>query len=121
MNPVEKGIQTAEIECEITKILHRLGVTERVSGFQYLRTAILLVIEKPEVIKSVTKAVYPYIAEKYGVTTSQVQRGIRYGIEVACDRGDLNLLISLFGRSWPTPTEFIVAVADNVKKNLNLL
>ena len=77
--------------------------------------------EDHDVINSVTKVLYPTVAKKYKTTTSRVERAIRHAIEVAWDRGDVDVLNSYFGytiqnsRGKPTNSEFIAMIADNLR------
>ncbi len=110
-----------DIETQVTKIIHQIGVPAHIKGYQYLRTAILMTIADSDIINSVTKVLYPSVAKKYSTTTSRVERAIRHAIEVAWDRGDVDTLNSYFGytiqnsRGKPTNSEFIAMIADNLR------
>ena len=110
-----------DIETQVTRIIHQIGVPAHIKGYQYLRTAILMTISDSDVINSVTKVLYPSVAKKYQTTTSRVERAIRHAIEVAWDRGDVDTLKSSFGytiqnsRGKPTNSEFIAMIADNLR------
>jgi len=112
---------SADMEAQVTKIIHQIGVPAHIKGYQYLRTAILMTIEDNDIINSVTKVLYPSIAKRYQTTTSRVERAIRHAIEVAWDRGDVDTLNSYFGytiqnsRGKPTNSEFIAMIADNLR------
>ena len=110
-----------DIETQVTKIIHQIGVPAHIKGYQYLRCAIMMTIDDNDVINSVTKVLYPTVAKKYQTTTSRVERAIRHAIEVAWDRGDVDTLNSFFGytiqnsRGKPTNSEFIAMIADNLR------
>ena len=110
-----------DMETQVTKIIHQIGVPAHIKGYQYLRSAIIMVVKNNEVINSVTKVLYPSVAKHYGTTSSRVERAIRHAIEVAWDRGDLDVLNSFFGytvqnsRGKPTNSEFIAMIADNLR------
>ena len=110
-----------DMETQVTKVIHQIGVPAHIKGYQYLRTAILMTISDNEIINSVTKILYPSVAKKYFTTTSRVERAIRHAIEVAWDRGDVDTLNSYFGytihnnRGKPTNSEFIAMIADNMR------
>ena len=112
---------SADMEAQVTKIIHQIGVPAHIKGYQYLRTAILMTIDDSDIINSVTKVLYPSVAKKYQTTTSRVERAIRHAIEVAWDRGDVDTLNSYFGytiqnsRGKPTNSEFIAMIADNLR------
>ena len=109
------------IEIKVTQILHEIGVPAHIKGYHYLRDSIIMSVEKPEIINAVTKQLYPSVAKKYETTSSRVERAIRHAIEVAWDRGDIDVLNSYFGytihndRGKPTNSEFIAMIADRLR------
>ena len=123
--PVTQGTpsQNADVELEalVTKIIHQIGVPAHIKGYQYLRTAIMMTMYNTELINSITKQLYPGVAKKYGTTSSRVERAIRHAIEVAWDRGDVDVINSYFGytvqstRGKPTNSEFIALISDNLR------
>ncbi len=123
---ISAGDPTTDIETQVTRIIHQIGVPAHIKGYQYLRTAILLTVKDSDIINSVTKVLYPSVAKKYQTTTSRVERAIRHAIEVAWDRGDVDTLNSYFGytiqnnRGKPTNSEFIAMIADNLRLKYKL-
>ena len=121
MHVVTENAQSSDIETQVTKIIHQIGVPAHIKGYQYLRTAILMTVNDSDIINSVTKVLYPSVAKQYRTTTSRVERAIRHAIEVAWDRGDVDTLNSYFGytiqnnRGKPTNSEFIAMIADNLR------
>ena len=119
--PIDVDSRESDMESQITKIIHQIGVPAHIKGYQYLRTAIMLTVKDSDIINSVTKILYPSVAKKYQTTTSRVERAIRHAIEVAWDRGDVDTLNSYFGytiqnnRGKPTNSEFIAMIADNLR------
>ncbi len=109
-----------EIKMQVTEILHQIGVPAHIKGYHYLRDSIIMAIENPEIINAVTKQLYPNVAKRYNTTSSRVERAIRHAIEVAWDRGDVDVLNSYFGytihntRGKPTNSEFIAMIADKL-------
>ena len=79
-----------------------------------------MAIEDPEIINAVTKQLYPSVAKQYNTTSSRVERAIRHAIEVAWDRGNVDVLNSYFGytihssRGKPTNSEFIAMISDKL-------
>ncbi len=110
-----------DLEVEVTKIIHEIGVPAHVKGYQYLRDAILLVVDEINYLGAVTKELYPTIAQKYDTTSSRVERAIRHAIELAWDRGDLDKINKFFGytvsgeKGKPTNSEFIAIIADKLR------
>lgn len=105
----------------ITDILHQIGVPAHIKGYQYVREAIRLTVENPEMLNSVTKILYPTVAKNFKSTSSRVERAIRHAIEVAWDRGDVEVLNSYFGytiqsqRGKPTNSEFVAMISDKIR------
>ena len=114
-----------DLELTITGILHQIGVPAHIKGYHYLRSSIMMSVKQPEIINAITKELYPSVANKYNTTSSRVERAIRHAIEVAWDRGDVDVLNSYFGytihnsRGKPTTSEFIAMISDRLRlKNL---
>lgn len=109
------------LEVEVTKVIHEIGVPAHVKGYQYLRDAIMLVTEEINYLGAVTKELYPTIAQKYDTTASRVERAIRHAIELAWDRGDIEKINKVFGytvsgeKGKPTNSEFIAIIADRLR------
>lgn len=108
------------VEEKITNIFITVGIPAHIKGYQFLREAIKLAIENPEIINSITKQLYPAIAEKFETSASKVERAIRHAIEVAWNRGKIENINSIFGirvynsNEKPTNGEFIALVADKM-------
>lgn len=108
------------LRVEVTEILHQIGVPAHIKGYHYLRDSIIMAVENPEIINAVTKQLYPSVAKEYNTTSSRVERAIRHAIEVAWDRGDVEVLNSYFGytihntRGKPTNSEFIAMISDKL-------
>ncbi len=110
-----------DLTVTITEILHQIGVPAHIKGYRYVREAIRLTVENPEMLNSVTKILYPTVAKNFKSTSSRVERAIRHGIETAWNRGDVDVLNSYFGytiqneRGKPTNSEFIAMIADDIR------
>ncbi len=113
-----------EVNVIITDILNRLGFPHNIKGFCYVREAIQLVIEKPEMLHSVTTTLYPTIAKTYKSTPANVERDIRYAIKYAWDNGDADIIGSYFRHTKqnkkPTNSQFIATIADNIRLKRNV-
>ena len=112
------------LEAMVTEIIHEIGVPAHIKGYQYLREAIKLAVNDMEVINAITKVLYPQVAKTFSTTPSRVERAIRHAIEVAWDRGDLEVLQRFFGytvsntKGKPTNSEFIALIADRLQLQL---
>ena len=116
----------SSLEIRVTEIIHQIGVPAHIKGYQYLRDSILMAIEDEDIINPVTKRLYPAVAKKHSTTSSRVERAIRHAIEVAWDRGDVDILNSYFGytihnsRGKPTNSEFIAMISDKFRLQLKI-
>ncbi|WP_296079035.1 sporulation transcription factor Spo0A [uncultured Eubacterium sp.] len=123
-NSKKVGFVERDTEVVISDIMRQIGVPAHIKGYQYLRTAIDLSINDAEMLEGVTKLLYPTIAKMYSTTSSRVERAIRHAIEVAWNRGDVDVLSSYFGytiqsdRGKPTNSEFIAMIADRIKLSM---
>ena len=108
------------LEEKITNIFITVGIPAHIKGYHFLREAIKLAIDTPDIINSITKKLYPAIAERFDTSPSKVERAIRHAIEVAWNRGKIENINSLFGlrvynsNEKPTNGEFIALVADKM-------
>jgi two-component system response regulator (stage 0 sporulation protein A) len=109
------------VDASITTIIHEIGVPAHIKGYHYLREAIGMVYRDVEILGSITKVLYPKIADKYNTTPSRVERAIRHAIEVAWGRGNSEAIKNVFGytvsmsKAKPTNSEFIAMVADKLR------
>lgn len=119
-------VTDTDLELMITEIIHQVGIPAHIKGYHYLRDSIIMSVKDPGVINSVTKVLYPAVAKKYSTTSSRVERAIRHAIEVAWDRGDIEVLNSYFGytvhndRGKPTNSEFIAMISDKLRLRLKI-
>lgn len=129
VNGAEKSVEIVEskktvrnklLEEKITNIFITVGIPAHIKGYHFLREAIKMAIDNPEVVNSITKKLYPSIAERFDTSASKVERAIRHAIEVAWNRGKIENINSVFGvkvysnNEKPTNGEFIALVADKM-------
>jgi len=123
----KKAISDRKIESMVTDVIHEIGVPAHIKGYQYIREAIIFTVKDMELINAVTKALYPMVAKKFGTTSSRVERAIRHAIEVAWDRGDIEVLQKYFGytvsniKGKPTNSEFIALISDRLRLQIKEL
>lgn len=84
---INKSKQDAKV-LNIEIFLKELCVNPSLLGFNYLKDAIELCLNNKETLNSITKVLYPTIAEKYNTTPSRVERAIRHAIETSWDKID---------------------------------
>lgn len=119
-----QAIKTRPLDVEVTNIIREIGIPAHIKGYQYLRDAIMMIINEIELLGAVTKVLYPMIAEKYSTTPSRVERAIRHAIEVAWSRGNVDMINRLFGytikleKGKPTNSEFMAMIADKLRMEM---
>ena len=117
----EKQKDEKNLEALVTNVIHEVGVPAHIKGYQYLREAIMMVVNDIEIINQITKQLYPDIAKTFGTTPSRVERAIRHAIEVAWNRGQIEMHDKIFGytvnsnKGKPTNSEFIAMIADRLR------
>lgn len=115
------AVHERDLEVMVSEVLHQIGVPAHIKGYRYLRYSIILCTNDNSMLGSITKILYPTVAKHFETTPSRVERAIRHAIEVAWDRGDVDVLMSYFGytiqsdRGKPTNSEFIAMIADKLR------
>ena len=121
-----ESVSKDTLEASITEIIHEVGVPAHIKGYQYIREAIVLAVNNMDVINSVTKQLYPTLARKFKTTPSRVERAIRHAIEVAWERGQIDVNNQMFGntisatKGKPTNSEFIAMIADKLRLEMKI-
>ena len=112
--------QNRMLDERITNIFISVGIPAHIKGYQFLREAIKMAVANPEIINSITKRLYPEVAERFDTSASKVERAIRHAIEVAWNKGKIENINQIFGvkvysgNEKPTNGEFIALVADKM-------
>lgn len=121
---VKQPNQSFNLEVEVTNMMHEIGIPPHMSGYQYIREAIMMTVNNSKVFSSITRVLYPAVAEKYSSSSQKVERAIRNAIESAWERGNPDSINTLFGytvnysKGKPTNSEFIAMIADKVRINM---
>ena len=124
--PTYKTVEENFLRKETTKLLRTLGMPTHVLGYEYAREAILIALGNKDILRSITKELYPAVAQAFNTTPSRVERAIRHAVELAWNRGDLDTLHKVFGctvsskKGKPTNSEFLSALADHLRLELQL-
>lgn len=113
------------VDERITSLFLTLGIPAHIKGYQYLRTAVHMVLENREVINRITKELYPGIARRFETSPSKVERAMRHAIEVAWSKGRLDTVNRMYGykvfdaMDKPTNGECISCISELVKRPRN--
>ena len=106
---------------EATNILKKMGMPPHVNGYQYLREAVILVVEDFRRINTIMSDVYGPVAQNFSSTIPRVERAMRHAIEVTWNRCRVDVIEEIFGntvdlkKDKPSNSEFIARVADRIK------
>ena len=119
-NRVSMPGRAPSIDEKLASLFLTIGIPAHIKGYSYLREAVKMVIENPDVINRITKELYPGIGKRFNTSASKVERAIRHAIEVAWSRGRIDTLNKAFGcrvattADKPTNGEFIAMIADKL-------
>lgn len=113
--------QPCNLRIRISQALGEIGVPASLKGYPFLQHAIELSVYNPKYLDCMTSMLYPEVAKNFDTTPSRVERAMRHAVEVAWERGDLDILQRWFGNSVsyvkgkPTNSEFIARVSDTLR------
>ena len=118
----EERLATSQTSMErrVTDFLKNIGVPFHLKGMMCLRSAIIYCFNKNVSSVSMTKDLYPSIAEEFGTTPSRVERAIRHAVERTFDNCN-PLMQEIFkctinpARGKPTNSQFIWTVVEYLK------
>jgi len=115
-----KPAPNKSLDEKISAVFLSIGIPPNIKGYYFLREAIKMVVNDPELISAITKKLYPRIAVPHGTSASRVERAIRHAIDVAWSRGRIENINSFLGykiytsNDKPTNGEFIALMADKL-------
>ena len=118
---IPQVFESRPIDVEVTQVIREIGIPAHIKGYQYLREAITMLVADINFLGAVTKELYPTVAQKFSTTPSRVERAIRHSIEVAWNRGNMDMINQLFGctvnmdKGKPTNSEFMAMIADKLR------
>ena len=108
-------------EMQIVKLLWEIGIPVHVHGYRYLMQAVSLMLLFPQDTVSLSRQLYPRVAQHFHTTASCVERSIRHAINMAWQRGHLTAADGIFGRSQnlthdkPTNGEMIALLTEKTR------
>ena len=106
---------------KLASLFLTIGIPAHIKGYAFLREAVKMVVDNPDVINRITKELYPGVAGRFGTSASKVERAIRHAIEVAWSRGRIDTLNKAFGcrvacpEDKPTNGELISMIAERIR------
>lgn len=109
------------MENYVSGLLLRIGVPPHINGYKYIRQAVMMAVEQPDVLDRITKGLYPAVAESFNTTSSRVERCIRHAVCLTWERGGAAAFEQLmergtgFDRVRPTNCEFIALLSERIR------
>jgi two-component system response regulator (stage 0 sporulation protein A) len=71
-NEVRGKRRVTSLDEKISNIFMTIGIPPHIKGYVFLREGIKLTVETPSIINSITKELYPKIAQKFDTSASKV-------------------------------------------------
>jgi len=101
------------------RFFEQIGIPPNYKGYRYLVEGIWLASLNPIWLNSVTQHLYPAIAQQFEVSAAQVERAMRYALDVTWEKGNVEELYRFFphvreNKGKPTTSAFIAGVVDLV-------
>ncbi len=112
------------LDKEVSNIIQTLGIPTHFKGYSYLEAAIIMTVQEPGLINEVTTKLYPFIARHFNTSVQRVERAMRFAIETAWNKGNVQILHDLFGyciddqKGKPTNASFIAKISDKIRLEL---
>ena len=109
-----------EPRTQVTNVLRSLGIQPKHRGYMYLREAVLLFAESPG--QSITKELYPAVAEKCKCESTHVERSSRSAIQAAWKKRNEEVWRRYFepgadgNLRRPTNGDFVAAIAEMLQQ-----
>jgi two-component system response regulator (stage 0 sporulation protein A) len=118
---VQKAEKYFDLDDEVGKIMRELGVPVHIKGYNYLHESIVCVFDDQSLLGTLSRRLYPKIAKEFNTTPPKVERAIRNAIQLACARGNAEMISNIFRytaksrQGYPTNGQFISIIADRLK------
>ena len=119
-SPVEQRFSPVPDDAvRVSRLLAEIGVPGNLLGCAYLRTALTLLLEEPALGRTISRNLYPRVAETHQTTPACVERAIRHAIAQTFSRENgyraaLGRLASSVG-DRPTNAEFLAQTAERLR------
>ncbi|MGI5958039.1 MAG: sporulation initiation factor Spo0A C-terminal domain-containing protein [Massiliimalia sp.] len=115
------GSYSYSAEAMTAELLDLLRFPVKLKGYQYIMDAVIWGVEDLSQLESITKVLYPRLAEKHHTTAACVERAIRKAISAAWETGNREEMESVFGKldRHPSNLQFLRGLALNIRRRMN--
>lgn len=119
-DPPREEVTRRQVHEICTGYFEQMGVPPHYKGYRYLMEGIWLACVHSSWLNSVTQILYPAIGQRFEVNGSQVERAMRYALDVTWEKGNVEQLYNLFpyvreSKGKPTNSAFIARMVELVK------
>ena len=108
----------------VANLLISLGMPAHLNGYRFIHQAVLMVLDRPDMLSNITCTLYPAVAKQFSTTASRVERSIRHAIYVAWTQGGPEVFNkALENQAFtyadkPTNCEMIALLSERVRYRL---
>jgi len=119
----ENVVSKNKIEKKVSEILKEIGIPASITGYEYIKRAVMISLENPKVVQRITKELYPRLAKEFGTPWYCAERCMRHAIEIAIQRGNMEKIDEIFGYTYssekgkPTNAQFIAGIVEYIQNN----
>ena len=103
-----------QFQLEVINHLRELGIRPHLRGYEFIKTAMNYLQEKPSAIYNVTKDLYATVAERHNTESSRVERGIRHALETCHTDFDVQKKVLGTNREMGN-SEFLATLNETIK------
>jgi two-component system response regulator (stage 0 sporulation protein A) len=114
------------LEQIVTALINNIGITPNLAGYRILREAVILLVNEPAAMKSISKYAYPVLAEKNKMTPRNIDRVIRCAINSARNKlkndDNCEKITSFFSGTGKNPGNLLVlrVLAEKAIQMMNM-
>lgn len=111
-----------KLRSKIDKMLVELKITPSLSGFQYIKECLIIILIKRGKVGGLFRGIYKQLANEYQTTASSVERAIRNALDTIWENAQaraINKVIGLnvFGKyDKPSITQFLTLLAEKLSQ-----
>ncbi|MDR2514393.1 MAG: sporulation transcription factor Spo0A [Christensenellaceae bacterium] len=105
----------------LSDIFFSIGLPAHIKGYAYLREAITMAVDRPQILESITGELYPSVARRFNTEPSKVERAIRHALNVIWARGQMANIGRIFDglhytfSEKPSNGEFIALLSERFR------
>lgn len=108
-----------QLEKTVIRFVRKLGIRPNLSGYHLLIKAILMALNSPDLLRSMTKELYPKIADDCGINVKSVERNMRKAIDSAYEYDPQRIrLVFYYKVDKPYISEVLSMAVESIRYEL---